>query len=137
MANLSRIQNRFDQLSSLIQEVEASQEVADIERLKTALLIWKSETDAVLDQEFPNYTPEVEDFRRRWNRPMAGGNTKNGILKKLRNSRTDLRLILQSEAQPLIKPEQKQDIPELVMTDYGKELCKQYGIEPDPRYFKR
>ena len=42
MANLSRIQNRFDQLSSLIQEVEASQEVADIERLKTALLIWKS-----------------------------------------------------------------------------------------------
>ena len=137
MANLSRIQNRFDQLSSLIQEVEASQEVADIERLKTALLIWKSETDAVLDQEFPNYTPEVEDFRRRWNRPMAGGNTKNGILKKRRNSRTDLRLILQSEAQPLIKPEQKQDIPELVMTDYGKELCKQYGIEPDPRYFKR
>ena len=137
MADLQRIQNRMDQLSSLIQEVEASQEVADIERLKTALLIWKSETDAVLDQEFPNYTPEVEDFRRRWNRPMAGGNTKNGILKKLRNSRTDLRLILQSEAQPLIKPEQKQDIPELVMTDYGKELCKQYGIEPDPRYFKR
>ena len=137
MADLQRIQNRMDQLSSLIQEVEASQEVADIERLKTALLIWKSETDAVLDQEFPNYTPEVDDFRRRWNRPMAGGSTKNGILKKLRNARTDLRLILQSEAQPLIKPEQRQDIPELVITDYGKELCKQYGIEPDPRYFKR
>ena len=137
MANLSRIQNHFDQLSSLIQEVEASQEVANIERLKHALLIWKSETDAVLDQEFPNYTPEVDDFRRRWNRPMSGGNTKNGILKKLRNARTDLRLILQSEAQWVIKPEQKQDIPELVITDYGKELCKQYGIEPDPRYFKR
>ena len=39
--------------------MEASQEVANIERLKTALLIWKSEIDAVLDQEFPNYTPEV------------------------------------------------------------------------------
>ena len=137
MANLSRIQNRFDQLSSLIHEVEASQEVANLERLKHALLIWKSETDAVLDQEFPNYTPEVDDFRRRWNRPIAGNSTKNGILKKLRNARTDLRLILQSEAQPLIKPEQKQELPELVMTDYGKELCKQYGIEPDPRFFKR
>ena len=137
MANLSIIQNRFDQLSSFIQEVEASQEVANLERLKQALLIWKSETDAVLDQEFPNYTPEVDDFRRRWNRPMAVGYTKNGILKKLRNARTDLRLILQSEAQPVIKPEQRQDIPELVITDYGKELCKQYGIEPDPRYFKR
>ena len=138
MANLSRIQNRFDQLSSLIQEVEASQEVATLERLKTVLLIWKSETDAVLDQEFPNYTPEVDDFRRRWNRPMAGGNsTKNGILKKLRNARTDLRLILQSEVQPVIKPATKQELPELVITDYGKELCKQYGIEPDPRFFKR
>ncbi len=137
MANLFRIQNRFDQLSSLIQEVEASQEVADIERLKTALLIWKSETDAVLDQEFPNYTPEVDDFRRRWNRPMAGGGTKNGILKKLRNARTDLRLLLQSEVPPVIKPATKQELPELVMTDYGKELCKQYGIEPDPRFFKR
>lgn len=136
MANLSRIQNRFDQLSSLIQEVEASQEVADIERLKTTLLIRKSETDAALDQEFPNYTPEVEDFRRRWNRPMASNSTKNGIIKKLRNARTDLRLILQSEAQPVIKPATKQDLPELVMTDYGKELCKQYGIEPDPRFFK-
>ena len=137
MANLSRIQNRFDQLSSLIQEVEASQEVANLERLKTALLIWKSETDAVLDQEFPNYTPEVDDFRRRWNRPMAGNSTKNGILKKLRNARTDLRLILQSEVQPVITPATKQELPELVITDYGKELCKQYGIEPDPRYFKR
>ena len=137
MANLSKIQNRFDQLSSLIQEVEARQEVADIERLKHALLIWKSETDAVLDQEFPNYTPEVDDFRRRRNRPMAGNSTKNGILKKLRNARTDLRLILQSDAQPLITPATKQELPELVITDYGKELCKQYGIEPDPRFFKR
>jgi len=67
---------------------------------------------------------------------MAGGSTKNGILKKLRNARTDLRLLLQSE-QPVIKPAAKQELPELVMTDYGKELCKQYGIEPDPRYFKR
>ena len=121
MANLSKIQNRFDQLSSLIHEVEASQEVADIERLKHALLIWKSETDAVLDQEFPNYTPEVNDFRRRWNRPMAGNSTKNGILKKLRNARTDLRLILPSE-QPVVKPATKQELPEYAITDYARAL---------------
>ncbi|MBQ9892289.1 MAG: hypothetical protein IJM35_03930 [Bacteroidales bacterium] len=121
MANLSKIQNRFDQLSSLIHEVEASQEVADFELLKHALLIWKSETDAVLDQEFPNYTPEVDDFRRRWNRPMAGNSTKNGILKKLRNDRTDLRLILPSE-QPVVKPATKQELPEYAITDYARAL---------------
>ena len=109
------------QLSSLIQEVEASQEVADVERLKTALLIWKSETDAVLDQEFPNYTPEVDDFRRRWNRPMAGNSIKNGILKKLRNARTDLRLILQSE-QTVVKVKPEPELPEYVITDYARAL---------------
>ena len=117
MVNLQRIQNHMDQLSSLIQEVEASQEVADIERLKTALLIWKSETDAILDQEFPNYTPEVDDFRRRWKRPLAGGNTKNGIIKKLHN----LRLILQYE-QPVVKPATKQELPEYAITDYARAL---------------
>ncbi len=121
MANLQRIQDRMDQLSSPIQEVEASQEVADIERLKTALLIWKSETEAVLDQEFPNYTLEVDDFRRRWNRPMVGNNIKNGIIKRLRNARTDLRLILQSE-QPVVKAQPEPELPEYVITDYARVL---------------
>ena len=101
MANLSRIQNRFDQLSSLIQEVEASQEVADIERLKTALLIWKSENDAVLDREFPNFTQEVDELDRRWRMPMV------------------------------------EEVPELVITDYGRKVCRQNGIELDARWFKR
>ena len=121
MANLSKIQNRFDQLSSLIQGMEASQEVADIERLKHALLIGKSDTDAVLDQEFPNYTPEVDDFRRRWNRPMAGGSTKNGILKKLRNARTDLRLILQADV-PRHARLNRASLPNFSITDYTKAL---------------
>ncbi|MDD7002257.1 MAG: hypothetical protein PUI47_03350 [Prevotella copri] len=119
MADLQRIQNRMDQLSSLIQEVKASQEVADIERLKTALLLWKSETDAVLDLEFSNYTPEVDDFCRRWNRPMVGNSIKNGIIKKLRNVRTDLRLILRFE-QPTVKAKPEPELPEYAITDYAR-----------------
>lgn len=71
--------------------------MADIERLKTALLIWKSETDAVLDQEFPNYTPEVNEFNRHWRMPMV------------------------------------EEVPELVITDYGRKVCRQNGIELDAR----
>jgi|GEM_PF-2661894 len=121
MANLQRIQNCMDQLSSLIQEVEASREMGNLEPQKNSLLIWKSETDAVLDLEFPNYTPEVNDFCRRWNRSMVGNNIKNGIKKKLRDARTDLRLILQSE-QPVIKPTPKPQLPEYAITDYAKVL---------------
>lgn len=95
--------------------------MADIERLKTALLIWKSETDAVLDQEFPNYTPEVDDFCRRWNRPMVGNSIKNGIIKKLRNARTDLRLILRFE-QPTVKAKPEPELPEYAITDYSRVL---------------
>lgn len=84
----------MNQLSSLIQEIESMQVTARAEAIKSNLLILKSETDAVLDQEFLSYTPEVDDFRRRWNRPMVGNSQKNGIIKKLRNARTDLRLIL-------------------------------------------
>ena len=57
MANLSRIQNRFDQLSSLIQEVEASQEVANLERLKHALLIWKPRQMLSLTRSSPTTLP--------------------------------------------------------------------------------
>lgn len=71
--------------------------------------------------EFPNYTPEVNDFCRRWNRPMVGNNIKNGIKKKLRDARTDLRLIFQSE-QPVIKPTPKSQLPEYAITDYAKVL---------------
>ena len=75
-------------------EVDASQEVDDIERLKTAPLIWDSATDAVIDQVFPNYPPAVVDFRRYWNRPIVGNSTKYCIFNKLSNARTDLHLIM-------------------------------------------
>lgn len=121
MANLSKYKTALTSYPPFIHEVEANQEVADIERLKHALLIWKSETDAVLDHEFPNYTPEDDHFRRRWKRPLDGGNTKNGIIKKLHNARTALRLILQSE-QPVVKPATKQELPEYAITDYARAL---------------
>ena len=132
MADLQRIQNCMNQLSSLIQEVEAMPESADAETLKNKLLIWKSETDAVLSLEFPNYTDsileqeiddytrEVEDLNRRWRRPLAGSNLKGALLRKLRNARTDLRLIIQAQ-QPVHRATKPQ-LPEYAITDYAKAL---------------
>ena len=111
----------MDQLSSLIQELEACQGVADVERLKKAVLIWKSETDAILYLEFPNFTPEVDEFNRRWRMPMVGNSVKNGLMRKLRNARTDLRFVLRSEDPVEVKP-MVEEVPELVITDYGKAL---------------
>ena len=65
MACLLRIQYQMNQLSSPIQEIESMQVTARAEAIKSKLLIRKSETDAVLDQEFLSYTPEVDDFCRR------------------------------------------------------------------------
>ena len=123
MADLQRIQNSMNQLSSLIQEVEAMPESAVAETLKNKLLIWKSETDAVLSLEFPNYTPEVEDFNRRWRRPLTGSNLKGALLRKLRNARTDLRLIIQAQ-QPVHRVTKPQ-LPEYAITDYAK---AQFGL---------
>ena len=120
MADLQRIQNCMNQLASLIQEVEAVPESAVAETLKNKLLIWKSETDAVLSLEFPNYTPEVEDFNRRWRRQFTGSNLKGTLLRKLRNARTDLRLIIQ--AQQPVQRVTKPQLPEYAITDYAKAL---------------
>ena len=125
MACLLRIQYQMNQLSSLIQEIESMQVTARAEAIKSNLLIVKSETDAVLDQEFISYTPEVDDFSRRWNRPMVGNSQKKGIIKKLRNARTDLRLILQSE-QLVVKTKPNPSLPEYAITDYAKAL---YDVE--------
>ena len=125
MADLLRIQNQIDQLSSLIQEVEAMPESADAELIKYKLLIWKSETDAVLFLEFPNYTREVEDFNRRWRISMIGNSTKNALFRKLRNARTDLRLIIKAE-QPASEPRHsrldRESLPEYAITEYAKTL---------------
>lgn len=102
MADVLRIQNCMDMLSSLVQEVEAMQDVADWESLKIRLLIWKSETDAVLSTEYPNYTPEVEEFNRRWRISMIGNSVRNAVIRKLRNARTDLRLIMQADEDPAV-----------------------------------
>lgn len=128
MADLQRIQNCMDKLSSLIQEVEAMPELADGEAIKNKLLIWKSETDAVLEQEIEGYSREVEDFNRRWRMPMIGNSVKNAIRRKLRNAHTDLRLIIRAE-----QPQQelhhsrleRESLPGFAITEYAKVL---YGI---------
>ena len=121
MADLQRIQNQMNQLSSLIQEVEAVPESADAKTLKNKLLIWKSETDAVLEQEIDGYTREVEDFNRRWRMPMIGNTLKAAVIRKLRNAHTDLRLIIKAE-QPVQRPAVMPVLPDFAITDYAKAL---------------
>ena len=118
--NLQIIQKLIDQLSFLIQEVEAMPTSAEEESLKNKLLIWKSETDAVLEQEYPNYIPEIDDFNRSWRRPIAGSGFKTAIRKKLCNSRTDLRLIIKAE-QPARWASQSQ-LLDYVIIEYAKAL---------------
>ena len=121
MADLQRIQNKMNQLSSLIQEVEAMQESADVVTIKNKLLIWKSETDAILEQEIDDYTREVEDFNRRWRIPMVGNTLKAAVIRKLRNAHTDLRLIIKAE-QPQTKAVVVPELPDYAITDYAKAL---------------
>ena len=128
MTDLQRIQNCMDKLSSLIQEVEAMPELSDGEAIINKLLIWKSETDAVLEQEIEGYTREVEDFNRRWRMPMIGNSVKNAIRRKLRNAHTDLRLITRAEQQlPELRhalPD-RASLPDYAITEYAKAL---YGL---------
>ena len=133
MADLLRIQNQMNQLSSLIQEVEAMLELADAETIKNKLLIWKSETDAILEQEIDDYTREVEDFNRRWRMPMVGNTLMAAIRRKFRNAHADLRLIVKAE-QPASEPRHArpdvslgndrgwESLSEYAITDYAKPL---------------
>ena len=125
MADLQRIQNQMNQLSSLIQELEAMPQSADTEFLKNKLLIWKSETDAVLEQEIEGYTRELEDFNRRWRMPMVGNTHKIAFIRKLRNAHTDLRLIIKAEQlqqAPCHARPDRASLPEYAITDYAKAL---------------
>ena len=124
MAELQRIQKCMDKLSSLIQELEAMQESADAETIKNKLLIWKSETDSILEQEIDDYTREVEDFNRRGRMPMVGNTIKSAVIRKLRNAHTDIRLIIKAE-EPVKRPAVMPELPDYAITDYAKQL---YGL---------
>ncbi len=124
MAELQRIQKCMDKLSSLIQELEAMQESADAETIKNKLLIWKSKTDSILEQEIDDYTREVEDFNRRWRMPMVGNTIKSAVIRKLRNAHTDIRLIIKAE-EPVKRPAVMPELPDYAITDYAKQL---YGL---------
>ena len=124
MAELQRIQNCMDKLSSLIQELEAMQQSADAETIKNKLLIWKSETDSILEQEIDDYTREVEDFNRRWRMPMVGNTIKSAVIRKLRDAHTDIRLIIKAE-EPVKRPAVMPELPDYAITDYAKQL---YGL---------
>lgn len=144
MADLINIQDRIDRLTEIIDEVIALQPDTPeaFHAIKDKADIWKQDTDAVLNQECPEYSPELEDFHTRWSYPLCGSNLKTALIRKLRNASTDLRHYIreihrEETFEQRAQAKKKQDLPEIALTDFGKEVCQQYGIEPAPRYFKR
>ena len=144
MPDLKRIQDRIDLLTEIIDELAALQPDTPeaLRAIKDKADIWKQDTDALLNQECPDYSPELEDFHTRWSFPLRGSNPKTALARKLRNACTDLRHYVreikrEETFEQRVQAKKKLTLPELVLTDYGREVCQQYGIEPDPRYFKR
>lgn len=144
MPDLKRIKDRIDRLAEIIDELAALQPDAPeaLRAIKGKADIWKQDTDALLNQECPEYSPELEDFHTRWSFPLRGSNPKTALARKLRNACTDLRHYIkeiqrEETFEQRAQSKKKQDLPEIALTDYGKELCQQYGLEPDTRYFKR
>ena len=144
MPDLKRIQDRIDLLTEIIDELAALQPDTPeaLRAIKDKADIWKQDTDALLNQECPDYSPELEDFHTRWSFPLRGSNPKTALARKLRNACTDLRHYVreikrEETFEQRVQAKKEHDLPEIALTDYGKELCQQYGLEPDTRYFKR
>ena len=144
MADLKKIQDRIDRLTEIIDELAVLQpDIPEaLHAIKVKADIWKQDTDALLNQECPEYSPELEDFHTRWSLPLCGSTPKTALARKLRNACTDLRHYIreihrEETFEQRAQAKKKQDLPEIALTDYGREVCQQYGIEPDPRYFRR
>jgi len=144
MADLKKIQDRIDRLTEIIDELAVLQpDIPEaLHAIKDKADIWKQDTDALLNQECPEYSPELEDFHTRWSLPLCGSTPKTALARKLRNACTDLRHYIreihrEETFEQRAQAKKKQDLREIALTDYGREVCQQYGIEPDPRYFRR
>ena len=110
----------FDDICKAYQK-ETKGAIADRESLNNRLLIWKSKIDTVLSTEYPNYTPEVEEFNRRWRISIIGNSVRNAVIRKLRNARTDLRFIMQAD-EPRHSRLDRETLPEFAITEYAKSL---------------
>ena len=110
MADLQRIQNQMNQLSSLIQEVEAMQPMTpavvhgyitdqrysagDIIRIKERVSVWKAATTEVIISELGESNPYLFDFSSHWRAPMRGINFKEGLKHKLQRASIDLNILV-------------------------------------------
>ncbi len=144
MADLKKIQDRIDRLTEIIDELAVLQpDIPEaLHAIKDKADIWKQDTDALLNQECPEYSPELEDFHTRWSLPLCGSTPKTALARKLRNACTDLRHYIreihrEETFEQRAQAKKKQDLWEIALTDYGRKVCQQYGIESDPRCFRR
>jgi len=89
MPGLQNIQDCIDQLNKILDELAAQQPATpeSFGAIKQQADIWKQNTDAILLQECHNYSPESEEFFRRWNFPLQRINTTAALARKLRNAR--------------------------------------------------
>lgn len=110
MADLKKIQDCIDQITPLIEEVEALQPVTkgrfggtpveptyladDINALKEKIDTWHAVTAQILVNEVGDSNPQLFDFSSRWRAPIRAYDYKTSLKRKLERARTDLRILL-------------------------------------------
>jgi len=137
MPNLQRIQECIDLIEPILDEIASfipvRIDVRDVNKEVLHIITkrmdhWKKETDEVLAEEILNYSPELNDFNYRWNKPILNTNVKAALTLKLRNARTDLRHLVR-EIREEESPRQREiKQPEFVITEYGKKLMEEAAI---------
>lgn len=110
MADLQRIQYQMNQLSSLIEEVEALQPdskgslggtpiesaypAEDLNALKEKIKTWYAVTVQILIDEVGDSNPQFFDFSSHWRKPIRTYDCKASLKTKLENARSDLNILL-------------------------------------------
>ena len=110
MADLKKIQDCIDQITPLIEEVEALQPVTkgrfggtpveptyladDINALKEKIDTWHAVTAQILVNEVGDSNPQLFDFSSRWRAPIRAYDYKTSLKRKLERARSDLRILL-------------------------------------------
>jgi len=110
MADLKKIQDCIDQITPLIEEVEALQPVTkgrfggtpveptyladDINTLKEKIDTWHAVTAQILVNEVGDSNSQLFDFSSRWRAPIRAYDYKTSLKRKLERARSDLRILL-------------------------------------------
>ena len=130
MADLKKIQDCIDQITPLIEEVEALQPVTkgrfggtpveptyladDINALKEKIDTWHAVTAQNLVNEVGDSNPQLFDFSSHWRAPIRDYSFKTRLTKRLQRARTDLRVLLDVAKEREGKEERLDDVWALV-----------------------